>query len=460
MTVTTTAEKKWAIILANLKEFLEDVNYKAWFSDLKFYKYDKASESLYLITSIQLIKAQLENRYRDLIVKESNKVLESVRNVFFLLPDEVEKKRRGNMVRERDHFDLSDEGLMNPRYTFETFVVGENNRFPYSYALSVAENAESPNPSYNPLFIYGGPGLGKTHLMCAIGHYIIDHYPGLKVRYVSSEMFTNDYVSASMASGNERTERMNAFKAKYRNIDVLMIDDIQFIESKTRTIEEVFWTYNMLYESGKQLIFSSDRPPKDLLGLDERLQSRLSSGLIADIQPPAFETKVAILKNKAILDNIPVTDGLNEVIFLIAEKIKTNVREMEGAFNRVVAYSTLSGLPINKTMARSVLHDVISQQDIMPTPDAVKKAVANYYNIKVSDIESAKKARSFSFPRQIAMYLCKDMTNLPLKEIGISFGGRDHTTVMYAHEKIHSLKINDGNIKEILIEIENIIRNN
>jgi chromosomal replication initiator protein len=253
---------------------------------------------------------------------------------------------------------------------------------------------------------------------------------------------------------------MNAFKAKYRNIDVLMIDDIQFIESKTRTIEEVFWTYNTLYESGKQLIFSSDRPPKDLLGLDERLQSRLSSGLIADIQPPAFETKVAILKNKAILDNIPMTDGLNEVISLIAEKIKTNVREMEGAFNRVVAYSTLSGLPINKTMARSVLHDVITQQDVMPTPEAVKKIVAAYYNIKVSDIESSKKARTFSFPRQISMYLCKEMTNLSLKEIGSSFGGRDHTTVIYAHEKISSLKMSDGNIKEILLEIENAIRNN
>jgi chromosomal replication initiator protein len=460
MAVTTTAEKKWAIVLADLKEFLEDVNYNTWFGHLKFYKYDKASESLYLITETDLSKAQLKTRYRDIIISKSNNVLGNVRNVYFLLPSEVENTGAKAALAEKESFYLPDEGLMNPRYTFDTFVVGENNRFPYSYALSVAENAESPNPSYNPLFIYGGPGLGKTHLMCAIGHYIIDHYPGLKVRYVSSEMFTNDYVSASMASGNERTERMNAFKAKYRNIDVLMIDDIQFIESKTRTIEEVFWTYNMLYESGKQLIFSSDRPPKDLLGLDERLQSRLSSGLIADIQPPAFETKVAILKNKAILDNIPITDGLNEVIFLIAEKIKTNVREMEGAFNRVVAYSTLSGLPINKTMARSVLHDVISQQDIMPTPDAVKKAVANYYNIKISDIESSKKARSFSFPRQIAMYLCKDMTNLPLKEIGISFGGRDHTTVMYAHEKIHALKINDGNIKEILTEIENIIRNN
>ncbi|MDR2609906.1 MAG: chromosomal replication initiator protein DnaA [Clostridiales Family XIII bacterium] len=456
MTVTT--EKKWHAVLANLKDFLEDVNYNAWFSDLKFYKYDKASESLYLIAPIELTKAQLENRYRDIIISKSNEVMGNVRNVFFFLPEEIEKN--GKKHKGSRDFDISEEGLMNPRYTFDTFVVGENNRFPYSYALYVAENAESPNPSYNPLFIYGGAGLGKTHLMCAIGHYIIDHYPDLRVRYVSSEMYTNDYVSASMASGSERTEHMNAFKAKYRNIDVLMIDDIQFIESKTRTIEEVFWTYNTLYESGKQLIFSSDRPPKDLLGLDERLQSRLSSGLIADIQPPVFETKVAILKNKAILDNIPMTDGLNEVISLIAEKIKTNVREMEGAFNRVVAYSTLSGLPINKVMARSVLHDVITQQDIVPTPDAVKKSVAAYYTIKVSDIESSKKARTFSFPRQLAMYLCKEMTNLSLKEIGNSFGGRDHTTVLYACEKINGLKTNDGNIKKILTELENVIRNN
>jgi chromosomal replication initiator protein len=456
--MTVTVEKKWSAILANLKDFFDDALYIAWFKDLKFYKYDKASESLYLIASNEMAKAQLENRHRDIVITKSNEVIGNVRNVFFLLPEEAEKGKIKN-PKTNTSGDFDEEALMNPRYTFDTFVVGENNRFPHSYALFVAENAENPNPSYNPLFIYGGAGLGKTHLMCAIGHYIIDHYPSLKVRYVSSEMFTNDYVSATMPSSN-RNSRMSAFKEKYRNIDVLMIDDIQFIESKTRTIEEVFWTYNTLYESGKQLIFSSDRPPKDLLGLDERLQSRLSSGIIADIQPPAFETKVAILKNKAKLDNIPMTDGLNEVVNLIAEKIKTNVREMEGAFNRVVAYSTLSGLPINKTMARSVLHDVISQQDIIPTPEAIKKAVAMFYNIKVSDIESSKKARAFSLPRQLAMYISKEMTNLSLKEIGKSFGGRDHTTVMYAHEKIGTLKTNDGNIKEVIKELEGIIRNN
>jgi chromosomal replication initiator protein len=454
-----TAEKNWKLVKKNLKDFMEGVRYNAWVSDLKLVKFDKDSGSLYLEVPTDVIRSQLESRYRDMIVNYAKEVFENLQTVLFLLPEEVEQLTKGGSSREEKDF-YPDENMLNPRYTFDTFIVGENNRFAHNAALAVAEAAASPRIAYNPLFIYGGSGLGKTHLMCAIGHYIIEHSPKLKVLYVSSETFTNDFVTATMENYQSRSERMNAFKSKYRNTDVLMIDDIQFIEEKERTIEEVFHTYNTLYNTGKQLIFSSDRPPGELLGKDVRLQSRLASGLIVDLQPPSFEIKVAILRKKAMLENIPTTDGLLEVIDVIAEKIKTNIREMEGAFNRVVAFSTLSGDSVNKAMARRILRDIFSARDVQPTPEAIKKSVARFYDIKISDLESAKRAREFSFPRQIAMFLCREMTDLSLPKIGEVFGKRDHTTVLHACEKISKEKINDENLSLILKELEDGIRNN
>jgi chromosomal replication initiator protein len=316
----------------------------------------------------------------------------------------------------------------------------------------VAENAEKPNLTYSPLFVYGDSGLGKTHLMHAIWHYVKDHYPKLKVLYISSEMFTDEFVKAS------QTNTFTAFKNKYRNLDLLMIDDIQFIEEKTKTVEEVFHTYNTLYNMGKQLVFSSDRPPKDL-NLEDRLKSRLSSGLPVNLQAPAFETKVAILRNKAVLQNIPLTEGLLEVIDIIADRIKTNVREMEGALNRVAAFSTLNGEPINKAMAKNILKDIISAKDIQPTPDIIKKKVAKYYEIKPADIDSKKRARSFSVPRQIAMYLTRELTDLSLPEIGDAFGGKDHTTVLYSCEKVSKQMSSDELYSNIVTELKEVIIN-
>jgi chromosomal replication initiator protein len=238
-----------------------------------------------------------------------------------------------------------------------------------------------------------------------------------------------------------------------------MIDDIQFIVEKEKTVEEVFNTYNTLYSMNKQLVFSSDRPPKDLLGLDERLLSRLSSGLIVDLKPPPFEIKVAILRNKAKLDNIDLTDGLLEVIDVIAEKIKSNIREMEGAFNRVVAFSNLSGNPINKTFARQVLSDVFTSNDVKPTAEAIKHKVADYYNIKTSELSSSSRARQYSFPRQIAMYLCREMTDLSLPQTGLCFGGKDHTTVLHACEKIKNLVKTDDNFAAVIAELKDLIMN-
>ena len=452
------ASKNWEIAKKNIEEFLDETTFEMWLSDLKFFKYDKNSGSLILITSDKKInKHQLETRFKELIINESNEVFDTVSNVTFLFPHEAELMKGTKL---KPSHNLEREMSMNPRFTFDNFIIGDNNRFAFSCAKAVAETADNPNPTYNPLFIYGGTGLGKTHLMCAIGHYIYDHNPDLTVRYVSSEMFTTDYINATMAPSNERAERMHFFKEKYRNVDVLMIDDIQFIESKEKTIEEVFWTYSELYNSGKQLIFSSEKPPYELLGLDERLKTRLSEGITVDLQPPAFEVKVAILKNKAFLENIPITDGLMEVIELIASKMKNNIREMEGAFNRIVAFSTLSGKSITKQMAPQVLRDILSTKDAMPTPETIKKCVTKYYNISISDIESSKKARSFSYPRQIAMFLCKEMTDLSFENIGKSFGKKDHSTVIYAYDKIKEQKINDGILSSIITTLEEQIRNN
>jgi chromosomal replication initiator protein len=345
------------------------------------------------------------------------------------------------------------ENIPDPRYTFDTFVVGDNSRFAYGAALAVAENANKPNLTYSPLFIYGDSGLGKTHLMHAIWHYVNDHYPKLKVLYITSEMFTNEFVKAS------QTNSFAAFKRKHRNLDLLMIDDIQFIEEKTKTIEEVFHTYNYLYDMHKQLVFSSDRPPKDL-NLDDRLKYRLSSGLPVNLQAPAFETKVAILRNKAAQQNIPLTDGLIDVINIIAERIKTNVREMEGALNRVAAFSTFTGEPINKVMAKVVLIDIISSADIQPTPDIIKKKVAKYYDIKPADIDSKNRSRTFSVPRQTAMYLAKNLTGMSLHQIGDAFGGKDHSTVLYACKKVTSQMSSDEIYSNVVKELKESILNN
>jgi chromosomal replication initiator protein len=443
------AKAAWKNIKKELRTWLEKVQYDSWFSDLRFVDFDGATGSLVVSTSNIMKKSQLENRYKSLLIERADDFLKGVRDVTILLEDEVNEILSG-VSAGNDIFTA--ENIPDPRYTFDTFVVGDNSRFAYGAALAVAENAEKPNLTYSPLFVYGDSGLGKTHLMHAIWHYVKDHYPNLKIVYISSEMFTDEFVKAS------QTNTFTAFKNKYRNLDLLMIDDIQFIEEKTKTVEEVFHTYNTLYNMGKQLVFSSDRPPKDL-NLEDRLKSRLSSGLPVNLQAPAFETKVAILRNKASLQNIPLTEGLLDVIDIIADKIKTNVREMEGALNRVAAFSTLNGEPINKAMAKNILKDIISAKDIQPTPEIIKKKVAKYYEIKPADIDSKKRARAFSVPRQIAMYLTRELTDLSLPQIGDSFGGKDHTTVLYACEKVAKQMGADVLYLNIVTELRDQITN-
>jgi chromosomal replication initiator protein len=331
---------------------------------------------------------------------------------------------------------------LNPKYTFESFVVGPSNRFAHAASLAVAE---SPAKAYNPLFIYGGVGLGKTHLMQAIGHYLLQKNQNIKVKYVSSEKFTNELIS----SIQNRT--MLKFRQKYRDVDVLLIDDIQFIAGKESTQEEFFHTFNDLYDAHKQIVISSDRSPKEIPTLEERLVSRFEWGLVTDIQPPDFETRIAILKKKTEREMVRVPD---EVIFFVAEKIKTNIRELEGAMIRVVAHATLEGVDINLELTQRILKDMFLEEEKKVTVDLIQKKVAEYFDIRLSDMKTKGRTRAVAFPRQIAMYLARELTTHSLPEIGEFFGGRDHTTVLHAYNKINKeLTKGDSNLKEIINKI-------
>ncbi len=317
---------------------------------------------------------------------------------------------------------------LNPRYTFETFVVGSSNQFAHAAALAVAE---SPSKAYNPLYIYGGVGLGKTHLMHAIGHAIRAKNKHLRLTYVSSERFMNELINAI------RYDKTLAFREKYRNIDVLLIDDIQFLAGKERTQEEFFHTFNALYDAQKQIVITSDCPPREIPTLEERLHSRFEWGLIADIQPPDLETKVAILKRKAEQEQISLPDN---VALFIASKIKSNIRELEGALVRLIAYSSLTGRPISLALAQETLRGIIDEEEEkVITIEVIQKTVADYFGLRVSDLKSKNNSRSVAEPRQIAMYLCKRLTKASLPEIGREFGGKHHTTVLHSINKISEL---------------------
>lgn len=314
---------------------------------------------------------------------------------------------------------------LNPKYTFDTFVIGNSNRFAHAACVAVAE---SPAKAYNPLFLYGGVGLGKTHLMHAIGHHILKEQTDAKVVYVSSEIFTNELINSIRSDKNEE------FRNKYRNVDVLLIDDIQFIAGKEGTQEEFFHTFNALHEGNKQIIICSDRPPKDIPTLEDRLRSRFEMGLIADIQPPDFETRIAILTTKAQMENINVP---NDVLNYIATYIKSNIRELEGALTRVVAYSSLINKDISYDLAVEALKDIVTTSEPQEiSVNKIKEKVSIEFGIKMDDFNSKKRTKAIAYPRQIAMYLCRELTDLSLPKIGNEFGGRDHTTVIHAYDKI------------------------
>ncbi|MBE3582585.1 MAG: chromosomal replication initiator protein DnaA [Limnochordaceae bacterium] len=334
---------------------------------------------------------------------------------------------------------------LNPRYTFDTFVVGGSNRFAHAACLAVAED---PAHSYNPLFLYGGVGLGKTHLMQAIGHHTLEHHPSLRVVYVTSEKFTNELVN-----GIQRRE-MEQFRAKYRTADILLIDDIQFVAGKESTQEEFFHTFNALYEANKQIVISSDRPPKEIPTLEERLRSRFEWGLMADISPPDYETRLAILKRKASMEHIAAS---NDVIAYLAGQILTNIRELEGALNRVIAYAALTSRPLTVELAAEVLKPMVSATPTRISIASIQKAVADYYGVSLDELRSKRRSRAVAFPRQVAMFLVRELTDASLPQIGAEFG-RDHTTVMHACERVETALHEDPSLKTVIESLKEQLR--
>src|SRR3954464_2334796 len=327
---------------------------------------------------------------------------------------------------------------LNPRYTFDSFIVGSSNQFAHAASRAVAE---APSRSYNPLFIYGGVGLGKTHLMHAVGQYVLRHDRNLKLTYISSERFMNEMINAV------RYDRVIDFRERYRSVDVLLVDDIQFLAGKEGTQTEFFHTFNALYDSQKQIVLSSDCPPHEIPSLEERLRSRFEWGLIADIQPPDFETKVAILKKKAETEAVPLPDN---VAMYIAGKIKSNIRELEGSLIRLIAYASLTGQEMSLQLAQDVLKNVLDHDEKAITIEAIQKFVADYYNLKMAELKSRNNSKSVAMPRQIAMYLCKSLTHASLPEIGRRFGGKHHSTVIHSIRKVEDLRKKDGNFNILI----------
>lgn len=344
-------------------------------------------------------------------------------------PQEPPGRSRGAAAPSPQGNGNSTRGPLNAAYTFESFIIGSCNRFAHAAALAVAE---APAAAYNPLFIYGGVGLGKTHLLQAVGHYVSTNNPAMIVRYLTVEMFTNDFINSL------RDKSIEGFKRAYRENDVLLIDDVQFLENKEQTQEEFFHTFNTLYEAGKQIVISSDRPPREIATLEKRLSSRFESGLIVDIQPPELETRLAILGKKVESDNIRIDDP--EVLTFIAVNFPSNIRELEGALIKVVALASLTGSEISMPLAKDALKNLIPiRADTRIAVDTIQNEVCNTFGISISDIKGSKQNQSIVFPRQVAMYLCRELTDYSLSRIGESFGGRDHTTVIHAITKISNL---------------------
>ena len=434
----------WEQALNIIKGEISEISFNTWIKSCT--PISISDNILKLSVPNEFTKGILDTRYKDLLIQALKIVTSRKFKIEFYLESDLEEEKENEEKQKEEKKEntndvdgsivVSDEmsATLNPKYTFQSFVIGNSNRFAHAASLAVAE---SPATAYNPLFIYGGVGLGKTHLMHAIGHYILQENPKAKVVYVSSEKFTNELINAIKDDKNEE------FRNKYRKVDVLLIDDIQFIAGKERTQEEFFHTFNALHEENKQIILSSDRPPKEIPTLEDRLRSRFEWGLIADIQPPDFETRMAILKKKADVEGLNVP---NEVMVYIATKIKSNIRELEGALIRIIAYSSLTNRDVSVDLASEALKDIISNKESAPvTVKTIQESVANYYNLRIEDLKSQRRTRNIAYPRQIAMYLSRKLTDMSLPKIGEEFGGRDHTTVIHAYEKIsENLKTDEG----------------
>jgi len=438
--------KNWEETLADLKIKLGETVYATWIAPLKFTSSD--SQSISLGAPDQFFKDWVEKHYLG-IIQEALKIRGLNNLLVNLVVNSAPEKSTVLNTPPETHLKISSNASLsnlNSRYTFENFVIGGANRHAHAYSLAVAN---APAKTYNPLFIYGGVGLGKTHLIQAICHQIKSASPGAKICYVSSEKFTNELIDAIVHRST------SAFRQKYRNLDVLVIDDIHFIAGKESTQEEFFHTFNTLYDAHKQIVFSSDRPPKEITNLQERLVSRFGWGLATDIQPPDLETRVAILKKKIEREPVGVPD---DVIFFIAQLIKTNIRELEGALIRTIAYSLLEEAPVTLQLTKEVLKDLLREPTKLITIDFIQRCVVEEFGISLQDLKTKRRNRQVVFPRQIAMYLSRELTELSLPEIGELFGGKDHTTVLHSCKKIKEDLNKNPELKERIDKVIQIIK--
>ena len=423
----------WEQIQQNLRQKLSAESYENWFRNTAFLGVD--GEALLVSAPDRETQAYLESEYGNLVRSAIQDLSLPFHQVVY---ESIAIKGVQNRALAAVDGDLEHSNPLNPRFTFNSFVVGSSNQFAHAAAKSVAEN---PSRRYNPLFIYGGVGMGKTHLMHAIGRELMDRHGSMRIVYTSSEKFMNEMIVCI------RTDRMAQFHQRYREADVLLIDDIQTLGTKERTQEEFFHTFNELHEHQKQLVISSDSPPKEIPGLVERLRSRFEWGLLADIQPPDLETKMAILDKKAEAEGIALPD---DVRTFMASKTKSNIRELEGALVKLMAYSSLTGAPINIQMAHQVLKHLVHLQDKRVSIDNIQKAVAERFQIKQSQLREKSNTKKIVYPRQVAMYLAKELTNASLPEIGRAFGGKHHTTVIHSINKIDQTRHNDPELNRML----------
>ncbi|MBO5525074.1 MAG: chromosomal replication initiator protein DnaA [Roseburia sp.] len=446
--------EKWDEILHTIKteHDISDISFDTWIRPLEVYGID--GNTLYiLVPSEQMTLSYISKKYYLPLKVAIAEIIGIEYEIQFILPEQTKNIRsKNNAGKKQPLSEKANKSNLNPNYTFDTFVVGSNNRFAQSASLAVAE---SPGEAYNPLYIYGGPGLGKTHLMHSIGHFILEGNPNAKVLYVTSEEFTNEVIE-SIRSGN--ASAMNKFREKYRTIDVLMIDDVQFIIGKESTQEEFFHTFNALHSAGKQIILTSDKPPKEMETLEERIRSRFEWGLMADIGTPDYETRMAILRRKVEADDMKLSD---EILNYIATNIKSNIRELEGALNKLLAYSNLEKTEITMEIAIKELQNIITPDKPREiTPQLIIEVVSEHFQISLDQMISKNRSNEIAKPRQIAMYLCKNMTDIPLDSIGTLLGGRDHSTIIHGVNKITKELDTNENTRNLIETIKKKINPN
>jgi chromosomal replication initiator protein len=432
-----TAETLWNEVSGRLKGALNETTYRTWFAEADGAELE--DDAFVLAVPNDFTREWIEGHFLGLIeaavrdaTGQERRIVVTVRELDVPQAAAVEERPRP----------VPDTGL-NPKYVFDSFVIGSSNRFAHAAALAVAE---APAQAYNPLFIYGGTGLGKTHLMQAISQYVMEHNGELTVRYVTSETFMNDFINSL------RDKRIEGFKHRYRNYDLLLVDDVQFFEHKERIQEEFFHTFNSLYEAGSQIVMSSDRPPREISTLEARLRSRFEWGLITDIQPPDLETRIAILRKKVKTDGIHIADP--QVLTFIAGRVSTNIRELEGALTRVVAFSSLTGRPMTVELAQDVLRDVFPQGEVTQVSiKRIQELVSDRFNLSLEELTGDRRSQNIVYPRQVAMYLSRELTDSSLPKIGKEFGGRDHTTVIHATSKIARLIREDRSVYNLVQEL-------